>query len=194
MIKSKNSNNEDCQLIKLIKKHNCNDSFKRLQDKHSKLFYSICNKFSKDLSLDEVYKDKDFVMWKAVMSYKDTKGAKFSTWFGNYARYHCLNYIKSNHKYVITDDDKMSHFFNTKSLDEFNNSKNHADDLDFAMSILKKLSDKRIFKIFKLRYMHDGPKLTWKQIAQKFDLTPQTIINLHSKGRRILVKKMKNKS
>ena len=39
--------------------------------------------------------------------------------------------------------------------------------------------------------MHEGPKLTWKEIAKKFDLTPQTIINLHTKGRRILKKRMK---
>jgi RNA polymerase sigma factor (sigma-70 family) len=187
----KDSHEEDLKLINLIKNSNCNDSFKRLQSKHSNLFYSVCNKFTNKVDLDEIYKDKDFVMYKAVMSFKPEKGAKYSTWLGNYSRYHCLNYIKNNHKYVITDEDKMKHFFNLKSIDEYDCSRNPQDDLDHAFDILEKLKDKRIFRIFKLRYMHEGPRLTWKEIAEKFDLTPQTIINLHMKGRRILKKKMR---
>ena len=186
-----NSHEEDLKLIKLIKDDNCNDSFKRLQEKHSNLFYSVCNRFTNRVDLDEVYKDKDFVMFKALTSFKEEKGAKYSTWLGNYTRYHCLNYIKNNHKYVITDEDKMIHFFNLKSMDDYDLRYDPKNELDHAFDILDKLKDKRIFRIFKLRYLHNGPKLTWKEIAEKFDLTPQTIINLHMKGRRILKKKMK---
>ena len=191
MRKAVTSNNEDLKLIKLIKNRQCNSSFGRLQEKHSNLFYSICNKFGNQIDLDEVYKDKDFVMFKAINSFNPTRGAKFSTWFGNYSRYHCLNYIKNNYKYINSSEDSINHFFNSKSLDDYDLKKDTKNDLDHAFSILEKLSDKRIFKIFRLRYNDDGPKLTWKQIAKEFDLTPQTIINLHTKGRRILRKKMK---
>lgn len=192
MAKLKNRNEEDVILIKKIRKNNCNSSYNSLQEKHSNLYYSICNKFGNQLNLDEIYKDKDFVMYKAIMSYKEDMGAKFSTWLGNYSRYHCLNYIKNNHKYINSEEDKIVHFFNKKSLVEYDSNKDFQNEIDHAFAILEKLSDKRIFKIFKLRYMHEGPRLTWKEIAAEFDLTPQTIINLHSKGRRILVKKMKN--
>jgi RNA polymerase sigma factor (sigma-70 family) len=191
MRKLKDNGKEDIKLIKLIKSKNCDDSFDRLRERHSNLFYSMCNKFSNQIDLDEIYKDKDFVMYKAAMSFNEDKGAKFSTWLGNYSRYHCLNYIKNNFKYVCSGEDKITHFYNTKSIDNYNHQKNHKDDLDHAFSILEKMSDKRIFRIFKLRYLYEGPKLTWKQIAEKFDLTPQTIINLHAKGRRVLKRKMK---
>ena len=183
---------EDIELINLIKIEKCSESFNELQGRHSNLFYSMCNKFIHQIDVNEVYKDKDFVMFRAVLSFKEDKGAKFSTWLGNYTRYHCLNYIKNNHKYVTSGDDKIIHFFNEKSISEYDQNKGNKDDVDHIFSILERLNDKRIFKIFKLRYLHDGPKLTWKQIAQKFDLTPQTIINLHMKGRRVIRKKMKN--
>lgn len=191
MKKALTKNEEDLELIKLIKNDNCNQSFSALEQRHANLYYSICNKFHNKVDLDEIYKDKSFIIYKAVTSFRDGRGAKFSTWLGNYARYHCLNYIKNNHKYVISDDDKMTHFFNVKSMENHEQGKDFKEELEDAFLILEKLRDKRIFKIFKLRYMHEGPKLTWKEIAKKFDLTPQTIINLHTKGRRILKKKMK---
>ena len=190
MAKLKNSNEEDIKLIKLIKNNNCSDSFTKIIDKHGNLFYSMCNKFGSKLDLNEIYKDRDFVVYKAVTTYDSKKGAKFSTWLANYARFHCLNYIKNNYKYLVDDSDKITHFFNTKSLNEYDERKELKNDLDHAVLVLKKMSDPRIYKIFKLRYLDAGPKLTWKQIAKKFDLTPQTIINLHSKGRKALKKKM----
>jgi RNA polymerase sigma factor (sigma-70 family) len=189
--KGKAGNNEDIRLIKLIKNKNCNDSFKKIDERHGNLFYSICNKFSNKLDVSEIYKDKNFVIFRAIISFDANRGAKFSTWLGNYTRYHCLNYIKNNHKYVISDDDKITHFFNNKSLEDYDDRKDMKNDLDHAFDILSKMNDPRIFKIFKLRYLHNGPKLTWKQIAKEFNLTPQTIINLHSKGRRALKRKMK---
>ena len=181
----------DNDLIKLIKNKNCSDSFNEIQERHSKLFYSICNKFIDRMSLDELLKDRNFVIFKSIMSFDESKGVKYSTWLGNFTKYHCLNYMKKNKKYVAPDEEKVMHFYNTKSLTDYNETKGLKDEVDHAFSVLRKLNDKRIFKIFKLRYLHEGPKLTWKEIAKQFDLTPQTIINLHMKGRRILKNKMK---
>ena len=125
------------------------------------------------------------------MSFDESKGVKYSTWLGNFTKYHCLNYMKKNKKYVAPDEEKVMHFYKTKSLTDYNETKGLKDEVDHAFSVLRKLNDKRIFKIFKLRYLNKGEKLTWKQIAKEFDLTPQTIINLHAKGRRAIKRKMK---
>ena len=191
MARLKTSNEEDLNLIKLIKNKNCSDSFVLLTDKHSKLFYAICNKFAGKLNIDEIRKDRDFVFYKAAISFKTDRKAKFSTWLGNYTRYHCLNYIKNNSKYICSEEEAINHFFNKKSIEDFDPKDEAKNDVEHAFDILSKLSDKRIFKIFKLRYLNKSQKLTWKQIAEEFDLTPQTIINLHTKGRRVLRKKMK---
>ena len=190
--KKRTSNDEDLIFLKKIIKNRCNDSFLKLKSKHDRLFYSVCNRFSNRVPIEELHKDVDFVFFKAIMSFKENKHAKFSTWLGNFTRYHCLNYIKNNNKYIIADDVCMTHFFNEKSMEEFERKDEFVDDIDHAFHLLEKMSDKRIFKIFKMRYSKSGPKLTWKQIAEEFSLTPQTIINLHSKGRRVLRKKMKD--
>jgi RNA polymerase sigma factor (sigma-70 family) len=189
--KKKITTDQDLILLNKIIKKRCNDSFLTLKDRHEKLFYSVCNRFVNRLSLEEVHKDIDFVFFKAIVSFKLDKKAKFSTWLGNYTRYHCLNYIKKNSKYISGKEEVISHFFNKKSVEDFAPVEEFRNDVDHAFEILSGMKDKRIHRVFSLRYLHKGQKLTWKQIAEKFDLTPQTIINLHAKGRRTLMNKMK---
>ena len=183
---------EDLILLKKIIKNRCNDSYLKLKEKHQRLFYSQCNKFSEKLNLEDVYSDIDFVFFKSILSFKIDKKAKFSTWLGNFTRYHCLNHIKKNGKYVSTDQETIHHICDQKSAENFSPPQEYRNDVTHAFKILSKLKDKRIHKVFKMRYLHQGPKLTWKQIAAEFELTPQTIINLHLKGRRALRKKMKD--
>jgi RNA polymerase sigma factor (sigma-70 family) len=192
--KKTKTGDEDLILLKKIIKNKCGPSFIELRDKHSNLFYSICNKFANRLDIQEIYKDKDFVFFKAVLSFKIEKKAKFSTWLGNFTRYHCLNYIKSNSKYVNTEESVINHFFDQKSVEDFAPVEEYKNDISRAFDILKKLNDKRIFRIFELRYLRRGAKLTWKDIAEKFELTPQTIINLHGKGRAAIKKQMDSKN
>lgn len=179
----------DFDLIKKVKKENCSDSFIRLVDRHCKLFYSICNKYVARSKVSEVHLDLDFVFLKAVNSYKKDKKAKFSTWLGNCTRYYCLNYSKSENKYIDTDDSETVYLmFNAKSIENFDNEKNKID-IDHAFSILENLKDKRIHKIFKMRYLYPERKRpTWKMIGERFKLTSQTIINLHGKGREAVKK------
>ena len=188
--KNKNDGAADLILLDKIIKNKCNDSYLELKGKHERLFYSICNKFGDRLNLEELYKDVDFVFFRSIISFKIEKKAKFSTWLGNFTRYHCLNHIKSNSKYVMTEEDVINHFFDQKSIEDFSPEIEFKTDIEHAFGILKKLNDKRIFKIFELRYLRRGRKLTWKDIAEEFDLTPQTIINLHGKGRKAIKKKM----
>jgi DNA-directed RNA polymerase sigma subunit (sigma70/sigma32) len=78
--------------------------------------------------------------------------------------------------------------FNAKSIEDFDNQKVQVD-IDHAFAVLSGMKDKRIHEIFKMRYLYpDKKRPTWKTIGERFSLTSQTIINLHSKGR-IAVKK-----
>ena len=55
------------------------------------------------------------------------------------------------------------------------------------------IKDKRIEKIFKKRYCPSSRKApTWRNISKDFNLSSQTIINLHTKGINFLRKKVKN--
>jgi DNA-directed RNA polymerase sigma subunit (sigma70/sigma32) len=57
--------------------------------------------------------------------------------------------------------------------------------------VLSRLKDKRIYNIYRERYAKDKDKQTWAKIAKKMNISTQTVINLHTKGRVILKNKMK---
>jgi hypothetical protein len=65
---------------------------------------------------------------------------------------------------------------------------------DFALNILKQLKDKRIIKVFELRYFSNEGKVTWSKISKQMNISIQTAINLHERGRLILSKKIKSKN
>ena len=67
---------------------------------------------------------------------------------------------------------------------------------DFVFKILGKLKDKRISKVFHLRYFDRNikkKKATWSVIAGKINTSTQTAINLHQRGVNILNKKLTSK-
>ena len=95
----------DKELISNVIDSNCGDSFEELVFRHEKLYYKVCQKYatiitSGDASLDDLLSDRNFVFFKCINSFNPNKKAKFSTWVGNYTRYHCLNFIKNNCKYI----------------------------------------------------------------------------------------------
>jgi len=182
----------DNQLIKKIKKDNCSDSFKTLSERHCKLFYSVCNKYVSPNKIKDIHLDLNFVFFKSLSSYKKNKKTKFTTWLANCTRYHCLNYSKNENKYVdLYDDETATLMFNTQAIENYDNEK-YKIEVDHIFSMLEELKDKRIVKIFRMRYLYtDRKRPTWKKIGERFNLTSQTIINLHDKGRTIIKKKIK---
>ena len=61
---------------------------------------------------------------------------------------------------------------------------------EFTDNILAQLKDKRIKKIFSMRYSHSHKKPSWCVIADKMKVSTQTAINLHNRGIRVLRKKI----
>jgi len=181
--------NTDQFLVTKIKKEGCNRSIETLIERHSKLYYSICNKYYHAGHVAEVYSDKHFVIYRAIQNYNPDRKTKFSTWLGNMTKYHCLNKTKKEAQYIPTEDKDLAYFLKDKALEKFDRQK-IKEEVDYIFEVLDSVKDKRISKIFKMRYLSSDPKMTWKKIALEFRLTPQTIINLHGKGKKILKKKM----
>ena len=74
----------DLELIKKVQNKQCTSSMEALINRHSELFYSVCNRTcSRKTLLPELLKDKDFVLYKATTSFNPEKNVKFSTWLGN---------------------------------------------------------------------------------------------------------------
>jgi RNA polymerase sigma factor (sigma-70 family) len=103
-------------------------------------------------------------------------------------RYHCLNKKKKESKYVNLEEKDLNFFINSSVLEDYS-ATNTEEIIEGVFEELDKLEDKRISRIFKLRYLSGRKRLTWREIARQFELTPQTIINLHKKGKKFLQKR-----
>jgi len=192
-----NKDTEDLKLVKKIKSKNCNDSFVKLSSSYENFYFSIAKKYTPALlkmgmSKDDIKSEQYYILYKAISSFDAKQKTKFSTWFCNCARYHFLNYINSNKKYVLSEE-KTVDFFNNKDLLLVIDKNN--DMLDYLNSLLSSFKDKRVYDVYKLRYFSNNEKLTtWNKIAKKLGMSTQTAINLHEKARSFLKNKIQSKN
>ena len=80
-----------------------------------------------------------------------------------------------------------------KSKEEYVQAFETKHNKEYIFNILNNLKDKRIPKVFKLRYFDaykENNKPTWSFIAKKIKTSTQTAINLHNKGKKFIRKKI----
>ena len=185
----------DQELIQDIKENSSSKSFLILSERHSNLYYKICQKYTaaflaSGIAPEDVFAEKDYTLYKSVLTFNPTKGAKYSTWLGNYTKYSCLNFLKKNSKQANFESSEQTEYFLDKQILE-NQPVDHSDFREHVFSIINNVKDKRVKKIFDLRYdPKEQKKMTWKAIAKKLNISAQTAINLHSKGIKLISKKI----
>ena len=188
---------EDPELTLRVKEECCEASLKEIIGRHSRLYYKISQKYSSfstpcGVGPNDIDDDKDYTIYQAILSFDPSRNIKFSTWLGNCVRYKCLNYINKNNKIIKTDDDSIEFFYNLRAMEEFNSIK-VKDENEYIFNILSQLKDKRIHRVFALRYFSGEKKMTWARIAKRLEVSTQTAINLHNKGKKVLRKKYETK-
>ena len=192
-----NNDTEDLSLVKKVKSKNCNDSFIKLSSSYENFYFSIAKKYTPALlkmgmNKDDIKSEQYYILYKAISSFDAKQKTKFSTWFCNCSRYHFLNYINSNKKYVVSEE-KTIDFFNNKDILLVVDK--NSDMLDYLNSLLSSFKDKRVYDVYKLRYFSNNEKLTtWNKIAKKLGISTQTAINLHEKARLFLKTKIQSKN
>ena len=186
----------DNKLVENIKDENCEDSLKELILRHSPLCYNILQKFypllnKAGFSKDDVFNEKDLLIYKSAKTFKLDKKTKYSTWLGNYTRYHCLNMLNSTKiRFVSVEEEGVKSFMEKQVAEQDLDKEKHM--REFISHILDNLKDKRIKKIYMMRYFSkDGKKKTWKEIAKKVGVSSQTVINIHNKTNGLLRTKLK---
>lgn len=189
----------DIKLVNNVKENNCEESIKVLLQKHSPLCYKILQKFYPSLSnagysKDDVFNERYFLVYKAVQTYNPKKNTKYSTWLGNYTRYHCLNMLNSRkNNFISIEDETVKNSIKQQAQEETDDRSKNTE--EFVSYILSELSDKRIKEIYMMRYFSkDGKKKTWKEIAKKMGVSSQTVINIHNKAKGILRTKMRSEN
>jgi RNA polymerase sigma factor (sigma-70 family) len=157
-----------------------------LSTRYENVFYKICHKYKYALQNvgiqpEDVYAEKDTVLLKCALSFDPDRNTKFSTWLGNFAKFTCLNHINSK-KYIFnTETDDLQKFI--EETQQAPTEEDFSEEARIIFKCLNKLKDKRIKKIFKMRYFYRKKKdSTWKSISGEIGVSIQTAINLHKKG------------
>jgi len=184
----------DNTLIKRIQKDRDCESTTEIMRRHSNIVFSVINKFCRRnpyIKKEDLMDDKYSIFYQAIRTYKSNKGAKFSSWLYIQTRFHILNNYKNADKTYSVEN---------KTIDDINNQnnifqlcgQNNKDNLDFVRNLLDQMEDKRIKKIFKMRYFDGrGNKLKdWKSIGEEIGLSITRVISLHKQGTEMLLKKI----
>ena len=131
--------------------------------------------------------DKDFIIYKSVSSFNPDKKAKFSTWLGNQTRYYCLNLINKKNKLVPVEIEELNRLREDQSEEQ-----NLINRRKYLINLVNSFRDKRISSIFMMRYFsEEKEEKKWKNVCAKLNISVQTAINLHKKGKVILKEKLK---
>jgi hypothetical protein len=187
----------DLDLIKNIKnKKKIDDSLQELVDRHSGIYLDIVNSFLKNCNNDslkqEIINEKEFAIYNSALKYDENRGTKFSTFLGNEAKWACLNASNKNKKYLELNDNTYD-FETIKDEAEFSIN-NFKDQIlkDFNEQI-KNHPDKRIQKIFAMRYSGSKKLTPWRKISKEMNLSIQGCINIHNAALNSISKHIRSK-
>ena len=177
----------DLDLVDNLKSNiNIEDSLHELINRHSGIFYGMVNSYASCFKnthyTTEIKDDIEFLFYRTCLRYKKEKGTKFSTFLANETKYHCLNSYNKNKKYYLPQEKEIPSIEFEKV-----NSKEMVIDpntVEKIFSILNSHPDKRVMKIFKMRYLDPNyNKLTpWRTVGKKMNLSIQGCINIHNQA------------
>ncbi|NBW11411.1 MAG: sigma-70 family RNA polymerase sigma factor [Caulobacteraceae bacterium] len=185
----------DLQLIRKIKKDNCEKSLLELYSRHQGICNKMLQKYCKvcydiGVSLDDLNSDKIYVVYKSALSFKERKNIKFSTWLCNQMRYHCLNTFNKNSKDISMENENIKYLTEKNQAKQIDNSSLNKEKVDLIFNILDQMNDSRVKEIFNLRYFSDRKIQPWNKIGKKMHISTQTVINIHNKALSFLNKKI----
>lgn len=188
----------DSVLITRVTSEACSEAFAELSRRYENAFYKICHRYTAALirsgvNPQDVFDEKNIILLNCVKTYDPGKGSKLSTWICNYARYLCLNSMNARKCILSVEDSDLKELIDNSSFSEdFRDKTSQLEDFAFLKNIISQIKDPRIAKIIKMRHLSDG-KREWKHIAEKMNISSQTVINLHERGMKLLRKKFLSK-
>jgi RNA polymerase sigma factor (sigma-70 family) len=185
----------DNELIQDVLNQNDSYALKELELRHSGICHKMIKKYyhnmiQSGIDPEDVIAEKTYVIYKSVMNFNPDKNVKFSTWLGNQMRYHCLNTINKNNHHITMEDAAIKNIIEKNQIKMNNQITTFKEKADMIFSILDRSKDKRIKKIYKLRYFNNKKLMSWANIGKKMKLSTQTVINLHNKGKAFLKNKL----
>ena len=184
----------DISLINKIRHQDCGESLSLIIERHGGLYCSIisrmCKRYNNWTNSEDLFAEKDYVIYQSAIKYDASKNIKFSTFIGNQAKWTYLN--KSNKTQKIIN--KQSRLIENIRYDKDEEEKPcPIDTLNLALSILNNHPDGRILKLFELRYKigKKNKEMPWHLEGESMSLSAQGCINLHKIGISYIQSKLK---
>jgi hypothetical protein len=191
---------DDTELAKRVKDENCESSLDVLIDRHSAICWRTFSNFSSTMNqsgvcVHDVFGEKDSLIYNAAKTFRPGK-SKFSTWLFNQAKFKCMKSIhRGSPKYILMPDESLNfHSLKNSLLEEELEPIDVKSTFSQVLKILDGLEDKRIKKVFQIRYLEGNKNKPWHEVGRMLGVTGQTAVNLHKKGRELIASKMKVKS
>ena len=192
---------EEINIINLAKNGD-NESIKTLIEKHSGICVDVYKKYINMPNVsgfisDDIISSKDYIIYNSAKTYDPSRGSKFSTWLANQTRYFCLNCINKTGKLIPVETEALNSMIEIKNQESKNEEKRiekSNEVLEIVKETLNSLSDKKIKQCIQTKYFsEDGNHKSYTDIAEKMNVTVQTVINWHNKFIKIIKQKCRNR-
>lgn len=136
--------------------------------------------------------DKEAIIYEAVIDYDPTRNTKFSSYLYDQMRYRCYKGLNEINKTpTLSDFDKIQFLKEAEGLErEYlkEEAARDSEDLKKILDFLKGVTNKtfkgadKAKKVIELRYFSGTKKpIPYKDIAKKFKVNTQTVLNWHNK-------------
>lgn len=160
---------------------NVDESLREIVSRHSGIFITMVNAYTPDREKEDMINDKEYYIYQAALKYDEERKTKFSTYLGSETRWMCLNNYNKNKK---KNEVSLSAVENYLQDDSYSTSFQDTDSVKKVLQMTKIHPDKRVGRIFELRYSNDsGSKLTpWSEICSHVGLSVQGSINVHDQA------------
>ena len=196
--KEKNPKHTDIELIELLKRGDEPEALLLLVERHAPLYSSIITRLAKKFNnwnnISELLNEKHSIVYNSALKFDPSKLTKFSTFLANEAKWAYLN--KCNKQKRISRPVYIQDEYLEKLGCKENNPQKDLikeDTLNFIFNALSLHPDKRIKRIFTMRYkVGKGNKvMPWHEVGSRIGLSAQGCINIHTLGIQFIKEKLK---
>lgn len=188
----------DADLADLVKNNANQEALSALIDRHSGICYKIYNKYfhnNTSTIAKDIEEEKDLLIYQAAKTFNPSFGTKFSTWLGNIVTYACLNACNEYKKEMTLESDVLKYLTDQHSNQEMSFIEKNNDIMSYIKNIIEMSNDQTAKEVIKMRYLSEGSKVkTFKEIADHFGVSTQTVVNWHDKFIGFLKNKLKSDS
>jgi len=190
------SKKPDAELILAVVDTSCSDSYLELCRRYEKVFYKVCQRYGSvflhiGVPISDVLDDRDAIILFCIKKFDPSRGAKLSTFIGNYARYLCLKSILAKKHYADFEDDSIKDLIESQQASQDYDSSGQIPSHTLLNEAIGEIKNPIHRKLIQLRYFSSPQPVTWKTIANDMKVSVPTVIDMHGRAIKSLKRHIK---